>query len=226
VVPAALVRGVADYAQKVAALCGERLESLCLFGAALTPDWHPGRPIHHVLVFTTDDLDLIGRLGALGPVAVKLGLAAPLLISSPIIRTSLDTFPLEWLEISSSHAVLLGQDPFQALSFDREHVRLQCERECAVLCIALRQRLLRGAPAMAQPLVDLAEHALRVLGGMLYLEHQRCPSAPSVLVAESGRAFDLDLAPILRAWQGETGRDLIIAIHRLLSRLEERCDRA
>jgi hypothetical protein len=212
--------------QKVAGLCGERLESLCLIGAALTPDWRPGRPIHQVMVFTQDDLDLIGRLGALGPGAVKLGLAAPLLISTSLIRSSLDTFPLEWLEISTSHALLLGRDPFQDLSFAREHVRLQCERECAVLCISLRQRLLRGPMGMDQPLVDLAEHALRVLGGMLYLEHQRCPAAPSVLVAEAGRLLTLDLAPILRAWQGETGRDLLIAMHRLLSGLEERCDRA
>src|SRR5271154_3314331 len=175
VLTAALGRGLADYAERVRALCGDRLESLCLFGAALTPDWHPGRPIHQVMVFTQDDLDLIGRLGALAPGAVALGLAAPLLISSTLIRTSLDTFPLEWLEISTSHALVLGHDPFQALSFAREHVRLQCERECAVLCISLRQRLLRGAASMNLPLVDLAEHALRVLGGMLYLAQQRCP---------------------------------------------------
>ncbi len=224
--PPALGSGLAGYAEKVAALCGDRLESLCLFGAALTPDWRPGRPIHQVMVFSADDLDLIGRLGALGPGAVALGLAAPLLVSSALIRTSLDTFPLEWLEIATSHAVLLGHDPFQGLAFAREHVRLQCERECAVLCISLRQRLLRGASSVNQPLVDLAEHALRVLGGMLHLAHQRCPGAPSAIVAEAGRLLAVDLAPIMRAWQGETGRDLLVAIHRLLSGLEERCDQA
>jgi len=226
VLPPALRSRLADYAQKVAALCGDRLESLCLFGAALTPDWCPGRPIHQVMVFTRDDLDLIGRLGALGPGAVTLGLAAPLLVTATLIRTSLDTFPLEWLEITNSHAVLLGHDPFQDLSFAREHVRLQCERECAVLCISLRQRLLRGPASINQPLVNLAEHALRVLGGMLYLKHQRCPGAPSAVIADSQRLLALDLTPIMRAWQGETGRDLLIAIHRLLSGLEERCDHA
>jgi hypothetical protein len=224
--PPAVVRGIAGYAETVAALCGGRLESLCLFGAALTRDWQPGRPIHQVMVLTQDDLDLIGRLGALAPGAVKLGLAAPLLVSSALIRTSLDTFPLEWLEIATSHALLLGRDPFQGLAFAREHVRLQCERECAVLCISLRQRLLRGAAGIDLPLTDLAEHALRVLGGMLYLAHQRCPAAPGAIVEEAGRLVGGDLAPVMRAWRGETGRELLIAMHRLLSALEQRCDQA
>lgn len=224
-VPLSLQRGLKDYVASVVALTGTHLDSLCIFGPVLTPDWKPFRRVHQVMVLATDDLELIARLSVLATPAVKLGLVAPLLISSEFIGSSLDTFPLEWLEISHCHEVLHGNDPFQNLVFTREHVRLQCERECAVLCISVRQRMIQGQRSVNLPLTDLADHALRILGGLLYIDGQAVPCTPTDLISVSARILNLDLKPIIRAWNGEKGISLLRELHQLFNQLEARSDR-
>jgi hypothetical protein len=222
--PATLRPGLDAYGRQVRDLAGPRLVSLTVFGAVLTPDWHAGRPIHHALVLTADDLQLIGELSALGPGAAELGLAAPLVATPRLLETTRDSFPLEWLEIASCHEVLVGSDLFHGLVFAPEHVRLQCERECAVLAIALRQRLIRAHRRQAVALADLAEHALRVLRGWLHLLGAELPAAPSALIAAAAPALGMDLQPLVRALGGERGMEVATGLHRILTELASRGD--
>ena len=224
-IPAALRPGLAEYIQHVTAIAGAQLESLAVFGTVLTADWRSGQPVHHVLVLGGDDLALIRRLGALGAEAGRLALAAPLLVTPHLVRTSLDTFPLEWLEISGCHEVLAGADPFTDLRFAPEHVRLQCERESTVLAIALRQRLLRANGA-GEPLAGPAEHVVRILRGLLHLAGGDLPATPSALLAAAAGRLGLDVQPVVRALAGASGVDAIIDLHRTLAAMIERSDRA
>lgn len=222
-IPAQLASRFAAYAQRASTLAGTTLESLVLFGSVLTPDWRAGRRCHHALVLTTDDLTLIGRLGALSSDAMVLGLTAPLLVTGKLVQSTLDTFPLEWLEISTCHEVLHGGNPFQGLTFAREHVRLQCERESTVLAISVRQRLLHRDAATG-PLTECAEHAVRILRGLLHLDGVEVPQAPSTIIAQAAARFALDLQPVAQAWDGQTGLPILIGLHRVLAALGERSD--
>jgi hypothetical protein len=60
----------------------------------------------------------------------------PRLFTPELIADSADVFPIEFLDIRRSHVVLHGPDPFEALVVQRDHLRLQCERE-------LREKLMR-----------------------------------------------------------------------------------
>ena len=224
--PAPLRPGLEAYALQVKELTGSSLESLVVFGAVLTPDWQKGRHIHHALVLSSDDLDLISRLHVLSSGAVKLGLAAPLVLTPALLTSTLDTFPLEWLEIATCHEVLSGVDLFQGLTFAHEHVRLQCERESAVLAISLRQRLIQGPRQVALPLIDLAEQAIRILRGMLYLKGQTLPSAPSGVIAAATHLLAIDLQPVANAMDGRTGMAILTGIHRVLIDLGKRSEHA
>jgi hypothetical protein len=224
-IPTALRSGLAAYAERVSTLAGPQLESLAVFGTVLTPDWRPGQPVHQVMVLSGDDLALIRRLGVLGAEAGRLGLAAPLLVTPHLVRTSLDTFPLEWLEIGTCHQVLTGAELFADLAFAPEHVRLQCERESTVLAIALRQRLLRATGA-GEPLSGPAEHVVRIVRGLLHLAGGDLPAAPSALLSAAAERLGLDLQPVVRALAGASGVDAITELHRTLATLIERSDRA
>lgn len=224
--PPHLRLGLAAYAQRIAAAAGAKLVSLAVFGAVLTQDWRAGRTVHQTLVLSDDDLELISWLGKFGSGAVELGLAAPVLLTPALLRSSLDTFPLEWLEIAGCHEVLAGSDPFTGLVFAHEHVRLQCERECAVLAISLRQRVIAGPRSLAAPLTDLGEHAVRILRGWLHLGGAALPDAPSELIAAAGRELGLELAPVVSALDGGSGLELVTALHRILVELGRRSDGA
>lgn len=142
-----------------------------------------------------------------------------------LMRTSLDTFPLEWLEIGGCHEVLAGADPFAGLRFAAEHVRLQCERESTVLAIALRQRLLRAAGA-GESLELPAEQVVRILRGLLHLAGGELPAAPGALLAAAAERLGLDVQPVVRARAGARGVDAITDLHRTVAAMIARSDRA
>lgn len=168
---------IRQYAGLVRELAGTNARSLTLFGAvvadAFDPDRHTAR---NVLVIEKIDLPMLGRLAERGRQLGKHRISAPLIMTPTYIQESLDTFPLELLEIQQCHVTLFGEDHFVGLSFQESDVRLQCEREFKVLLIGLRQGLLAAAghdQALSQLEVDTAAGLLRSLRGFLWLQGQR-----------------------------------------------------
>ncbi len=224
--PARVRPGLTRYVEAAVGIAGARLVSLAVFGAVLTPDWRPKLPIQHAIVTADDDLALIADLGrGLRRPAKQAGLAVPLLLTPALIRSSLDTYPLEWLDLGACHAVLAGADPFSDLVCEREPVRLHCEREATALAMALRQRVLHAGGRQV-PLGDLAEQAIRVVRGLVHLRGGPVQRAPSGVIGDGGRLLECDLQPLLRAWRGETGTELTDLVHTALTVLGTLSDRA
>ena len=93
------------------------------------------------------------------------------------IRSSVDTFPLELIEIQQMHLTLFSEVSFDELTFQDGHVRLQCERELKALLIGLRQVLLASAGE---------EKFIGVLEVEDVLQHDQCsPSEAFGLVVGS-----------------------------------------
>lgn len=176
-----------EYAELVHQLAGERGKSLALFGAIVAGSFDPNRhTARNVLVVDRVDLSVLRELAEHGAKLGKASIAAPLIMTPQYIKASLDTFPLELLEIHQKHLVLFGDDYFEDLSFDNSHVRLQCERELKRILIGLRQGLLAAAGrerfigALER---DVAEGLTRTLRGMLWLKgHEQAKPAGEVLI--------------------------------------------
>jgi len=170
-------QAVRSFAELVRELDRSLVRSLTLTGAILTDSFDAdGRPIASVLVLERVDLDLLRRLAERGPSLGKLRIAAPLILTVEHLRTSLDTFPLELIEIQQLHLTLFGEDPFADLVFEASHVRLQCERELKRFLIGLRQGLLVSAGReshLRSVEREVAEGLLRTLRGMLWLKGQQ-----------------------------------------------------
>lgn len=151
----------------------EDLEAVIIYGRALRPDFRPGRDsIATALVLNRVDLDRVRELSRQGKKLGALGFSAPLILTPRHIRESLDSFPLDMLDIQLNHAAILGEDPFTGLSFDPAHVRLQCEREVKGVQLRIYQGLLASG-AMEFLLRDIerevGETLVRTLRGMLWL---------------------------------------------------------
>ena len=168
---------VREFADLLKELAGERAEALTLFGAiasgAFDPERHTARS---VVVVQRVDLDVLRRLALQGTKLGKARIAAPLVMTPAYVKESLDTFPLELIEIHQKHLTVFGDDHFAELKFDAGHVRLQCERELKVVLIGLRQGLLAAAGrekfigALEQ---DVGEGLVRTLRGLLWLKGQK-----------------------------------------------------
>lgn len=184
--PANLRAALRQYADFLRQTAGAKALSLSLLGAAAAGTWIPGRHrVHNALVLESIKLDDLERLARELPRYHQVGIASPLVLTPDYIRRSIDTFPLEFLEIQQQHLALFGEDRFQPLEFEAKFVRLQCERELKSMILAMRQALLASA-GDPRHLVREHPHAadglLRVVRGMLWLNNLReaLPAAQAI----------------------------------------------
>jgi hypothetical protein len=125
----------------------------------------------------------------------KERIVVPLFLTQAELRSSLDLFPLECLELQEQHILLTGRDPFPGLTIDLRNLRLQCEQEMRGNLLRLRQRFVEGgamteASGIVLPLSLTA--LLPCLRGLLRL---------------SGRPAERSADAVLKAAQNELGID-------------------
>lgn len=186
-VAGAMLQGVRAFAAELHSLDATNLRALTLIGDVLTEAFDAKRTsARSVAVLEQMDLGLLRRIAERGTALGKLGFAAPLVMTQRHIESSLDTFPIEFIEVQQLHATILGDDPFASLVFDPAHVRLECERELKRFLIGLRQGLLASAgrtAALGDLQRDAAHGLLRTLRGMLWLKGNKAYQSDDRVVA-------------------------------------------
>ncbi|MCD6405529.1 MAG: hypothetical protein J7M19_06855 [Planctomycetes bacterium] len=209
--PGAAAKAAGPFFEQVVEDAGQRLLSIGVVGSAATGDFRPGlSDVNSVVVLTTVGLSLLDALASLGRKFGKRGVQAPLLMTPEYIERSLDVFPLEFHEFKLAHVIIYGRDFFDALTLDREHVRLACERDLKGLLVKARRGYLGclNRPACLKGLlVDMTKAALPVLRGLLLVRGEDVPVTRSETLAAI-EALEISQDPfreILEIWEtGET----------------------
>lgn len=107
-----------------------QIDSIYLVGGVLTEDYREGvTKIDSVIVLRQMDLAFLDILAPLGSKYGKQGFAAPLIMDPAYIDSSVDVFPLEFLNFKLLHHALYGEDRFAGLTINRQELHYQCERE-------------------------------------------------------------------------------------------------
>lgn len=178
-VPPAVRAKAAPFLEELAKVAGPGLHSLHLVGSAVTPDWHPDRSdINTLLVLQDMDLAVLESLAPLGRRFKGSGIAPPLVMDLGYVLSSLDVFPMEFLEMRLIHQTVLGEDILAPLKIDRGDLRHQCEREIKSRLVGLRQGYLRalGEPkALTEALVRFLSGYQPLARGILVLLGQEPP---------------------------------------------------
>jgi hypothetical protein len=118
----------------------DEIHSIHIVGSALTADYDSKTSdINSVLVLHKMNLKFLEFLAPLGKKHGKKKVAAPLIMTPAYIITSLDAFPIEFLNIKILHHTVFGEDIFQNLDIKKTDLRRQCERELKIKLIGLRQ---------------------------------------------------------------------------------------
>lgn len=221
---------VLEYVQHWQSLAGSSLRALAFFGRVVTLHFDKRQHLaENVAVLSADDLGMLRRLATAGKRFGKRGIAAPIVMTPDFIRDSLDTFPLELIEIQQQHVLLAGEDFFGELRFEAEHVRLQCERELKTLLIGMRQGLLAAAGREKElhPLQQSAvESLLRTLRGMMWLKGQFDPAGPEDLISGVEQMLDRELTAVqsVLLGTGDKGWNQFVALYEDLEILRKKAD--
>jgi predicted nucleotidyltransferase len=175
---------------------GQDIVSVILYGSVLTADYVPGKSDINLMIVLSDEgirrlhlaHDLVARWR-------KKRVGTPLFVTKIYIDSSLDTFPIEFLNIKRNYLVLQGEDVLAGLSFNREFVRMQCERELKGKLLLLQQRYVEtgGKGRIVRDLIAASIPTFTfVLKGLLHILGEEVPVTRSEAVSLIARRFNLD----------------------------------
>lgn len=184
------------FVEEMRAHWGADLSAVVLYGSAVRDDFVPGRSDLNFMVLVRD-LEPLKLAGLQRSVRAwrREKIAAPIFIQTDMLPTSLDSYPLEFLTMKAAYKVLFGDDPLESLSFEREAVRLQCERELRGKLIHLRAELIESE-GKADRLHGLIRASLpaftAIFQGLLFVTGQPHERWGTDLVEAAKSFFDLD----------------------------------
>lgn len=198
---------VKAFAEKLTAGLGDNMQSITVVGSSLTEDFKPGKSdINTVLVLGERTLDSLKTIAGMAKSMSKRKLAAPLLMTPAYIERSCDVFGIEFLDFQLTHETILGSDPFESLSFVKEDVRLQCERELKATLIRLRQGYIAAAAnkrLVRDILISAVGGLVPLLRAMLWLKDSERPRLAEPVLTKAAAAFSINADSLMaaRGWR-------------------------
>lgn len=164
---------IAPFLEKVLSNYQEKIHSIYITGTAITDDFDPKTSnVNSLFVLKNMDLRFLKVLAPLGKKYGKRRIAAPLIMTPEYIKTSLDTFPVEFLNFKLIHATAFGEDILNDIEISRMDLRHQTERELKVKLIWLRQSYISSAgdkKALTQNLINSISSYMPLFRGIIVL---------------------------------------------------------
>jgi hypothetical protein len=177
---------------------GDDLISIILYGSATGKDYRPGKSdINFMIVLSEEGIDRIDGAFDIIKKWRKRNVAIPLFLTEAYVATSLDVFPIEYLNFQRNYTLVFGKDILKDLTFDGELIRLQCEREIKGKLLILREAFLETT-GKGKPLKQLIGHSISafvaIFEALLYLKGRELPGTKREIVKATAAEFDMDAA--------------------------------
>lgn len=194
----------------LATSCGDRLRTVALCGEAAGAGYRPGRSrLDFAVLVDTVDGQVLKAIAASRLGAWTSRVTPPLVLDATYISSSLDVFPLEFLDLCDRHEVVFGaSDPFADLSFEREHLRLHIEQQLRGKLLHLREAYIgaRGSRSKVRRLlIDTPAAFETIARGILYVVESLRPTEPTALFAAVENELNLALPTLRLLEQVRTG---------------------
>lgn len=128
------------FIQEISQIFGEEVVSIILYGSATTDEYIPKKSdINFLVILTQKGIEEIDKVHKPIKHWQKKRISLPLFLTQNYIHESLDSFPIEFLNMQSTYRILLGEDILKTIGIKKQDLRLQCERELKGKLLQLRQ---------------------------------------------------------------------------------------
>jgi len=201
--PAEVLDAARRWLQPVRAALGAGFKAAFVTGSALRHGFSVTHSHVNLLVLAeTLDTAALDRIAAAVPATRKPPHFDPLFMTHEQVLTSLDVFPIEWLDVLEHHVLLEGVDVFAGLEVPRANLRLQCEHELRGKHLRLRHAYLAApddSKRLAETLARLASGFLTLFRTLLRLRGETPPPSPEAVVGRVAEVFGLDAKALIGA---------------------------
>lgn len=213
ILPASVEQTIQRFGRTVRNIFPIDLKSLVLFGSAVSGGFDPRRSdLNFLIVLEELHYEHIARVTPYVAGWRKNRIATPVLLDPAYMKNSLDTFPIEILEMSIKRRILLGDDPFDVLHASNDAVRRQCSRELKGMLMRHQRDLMQfglDPRALSRVIQGSAARLVRVARYLVWLSVQELRIDPEPILAELGKAADTELRASRRAWRASRGLEEI-----------------
>lgn len=175
---------------------GKDLVSLMLYGSAAGGDYIKGKSDINILVVLTPKG--IERLDACLPLVKtwrKRNVAVPLLMTKEFIASSIDAYPIEFLNMQNNSQLIYGENVLEPLTFKPGDLRLQIEREIKGKILWLREGYLEcgGSEKRLREMIGRSITAfVAIFNALLYLRTENIPRNKKETIMRTAETFGLD----------------------------------
>ena len=153
-----------------------------------------------VIILEQDPEGFFEKLTPLSGFSRKYRLPVPLIITREFIQSSLDSYPLEFLNMRSDYKnIMAREDLLSKLSFNQSDIRLQMERELKSKWLLTRQGILESPKNMKSvwKIMHLSlESLMPVLKGLLFLSVTDIPASHNEVFKIANEKTVFDISPI------------------------------
>lgn len=201
------------FAEELLKIHTEQILSVSIYGSAIGADFCPKKSnINIVVIFRSLEIHVLEKILTLVKHAIKKNIVAPLCFSEDHMKTSCDTFPIEFLEIKEKHVCIYGDDPFETLAIDAAHMRLQCEQQAKSLLINLRQSYLEVGlekKGIEKLIVESFRSVLPVFRTVLRLKGEAIPPENEQLIMQVASLAGLSASVFMMVLRDKSGDEKI-----------------
>jgi len=155
-----------------------------------------------IIILEEDPPDLLESLSSLRDYSNRRQLRFPLLVTRKFVNSSLDSFPLEFLDITASNYknLFVKKDILKILEFEPANIRLQMEREIKGKWLLVRLSVLekKNTPKQLANILALnLGNIVPVLKGICYLNEGSVPQSLDDLFKRTTIITDVDFDSML-----------------------------
>ncbi len=174
---------------------GNDLVGIVLYGSGATAEYRPEKSdLNFMIVLSESGIEALDKAFSTVRKWRKRGVGVPLFLTEEYVNGSLDVYPIEYLGVQRRHVVVYGKDLFEHLNFDRECLRLQCEREIKGKLLLLRHAYLESE-GRGNALKDVAIRSIpafvAIFEGLLHLKRETVPASKREVIRAGCELFGL-----------------------------------
>lgn len=182
---------------------GNDLKAIILYGSAAGGDFDAARSdINLLIILTSMDPELIAKSATVQKQLLKKRFSRPLFMDQKYIATSLDSYPMEFLDMKGCNVVLFGEDVLCTITPDTKDLRLQVERELKGKWLHLLQEY-SGLQKKSTHLAALATLSLKAFlptfRTLLFLKGVAIPADRKSVLSAVEKAYSLTGQPLQNA---------------------------
>ncbi len=184
------------YLQDLLSLYPGQIRSVVIYGSAAGKNYTEKRSdINSAVIIDEMGAPNYQRALKLISRGLKQRIATPLFFTKGYIASSLDVFPVEFLEIKENHVLVYGEDYFASLNVDPKNLRLFCEHEIKGKFLRIRQAYLeKGLNTRAvEMLLKESLHALLpIFRNLIRLKNQMVEIDKNEIIRLLAKTYSLD----------------------------------